>query len=78
MEIKVSNIKYDTDGKNVSGLEDNMILDVPDGTDIDDEIADIVSDETGWCILSCDYERIEEDAPLLPSESPKKASGPAR
>ena len=76
MKIKVYNIKYDTDGKRVAGLKSDMILEVPDDTDLDEEIADIVSDKTGWCIFSCEFAIIENDAPLLPTESPKKSTGP--
>jgi hypothetical protein len=62
MKIKVWNIVYDTDGKKVSGLPKKMILDIPEDADLDSDIADIISDKTGWCVFSFDFKIVEEKA----------------
>ena len=60
MKIKVTNIVYDTDGESVSDLPNEMIVYVEvhvEGVfDIESEIADAVSDSTGWCVESYNYE----------------------
>jgi hypothetical protein len=59
MKIKAINIKYDTDGKAIP-LPKELILRVDDDFDPDQELADKISDETGFCVFSCDYEVIPE------------------
>jgi hypothetical protein len=55
MRIKVTNIVYDTDGESVD-LPSEMIVNVDGIIDIDQEIADAISDKTGWCVGSYNYE----------------------
>jgi hypothetical protein len=55
MKIKVTNIIYDTDGESVD-LPSEMIVNVDGIIDIDQEIADAISDKTGWCVGSYNYE----------------------
>jgi hypothetical protein len=55
MRIKVTNIVYDTDGESVD-LPSEMIVNVDGVIDIDQEIADAISDKTGWCVGSYNYE----------------------
>jgi hypothetical protein len=54
MRIKVTNIVYDTDGESVD-LPREMILDV-DNVEDTDEIVDMISDRTDWCVTSYNYE----------------------
>ena len=56
MKIKVTNIVYDTDGESISGLPTEMILNVGGDIDIESEIADAISDNTGWCVEGYNYE----------------------
>jgi hypothetical protein len=55
MKIEVTNIVYDTDGESVD-LPSEMIVNVDGIIDIDQEIADAISDKTGWCVGSYNYE----------------------
>ena len=62
MKIKVTNIVYDTDGESISDLPTEMIVNVDGVIDIESEIADqqsiadAISDKTGWCVSSYNYE----------------------
>ena len=64
MKIKVTDIVYDTrdicDGhiwdQNELELPSEMILEVDGVIDIESEIADAISDTTGWCVSSYNYE----------------------
>jgi len=56
MKIKVTNIVYDTDGESISDLPTEMIVNVDGIIDIESEIADAISDNTGWCVESYNYE----------------------
>lgn len=61
MKIKAFNIQYDTDGnkKIAARLPKELVFDVDDEDfDPEEELADLVSDETGWCIFGCDYKII--------------------
>ena len=51
MKVKVFNIEYDTDNEFVE-LPQELILEV------EDDICDAVSDETGFCVFSLQYEII--------------------
>jgi hypothetical protein len=57
MRIKVTNIVYDTDGESVD-LPSEMIVNVDGVIDIESEIADSISDRTGWCVTSFQYKTI--------------------
>lgn len=56
MKIKVTNIVYDTDGESIPDLPTEMILNVDGNIDIESEIADAISDNTGWCVEGYNYE----------------------
>jgi len=59
MKIKVTNIVYDTesDGEvHDIDLPKEMILNIPNDCDIEDEIANQISNKTGWCIEGFNYE----------------------
>jgi hypothetical protein len=63
MKIKVTDIVYDTDIDDDSSqfvlnsdLPSEMIVEVDGIIDIDQEIADAISDLTGWCVGSYNYE----------------------
>ena len=56
MKIKVTNIVYDTDGESISDLPTEMIVNVDGVIDVESEIADAISDNTGWCVESYNYE----------------------
>jgi len=56
MKIKAFNIKYDTDGEDISDLPDEITFDISADVDVENEIADLVSDKTGWCVFSVEYE----------------------
>ena len=66
MKIKVTDIVYDTDdgwaqdglGISVEELQlpNEMIVEVDGIIDIESEIADVISDTTGWCVSSYNYE----------------------
>ena len=66
MKIKVTDIVYDTDdgwaqdglGISVEELQlpNEMIVEVDGIIDIESEIADAISDTTGWCVRGYNYE----------------------
>ncbi len=63
MKVKVTNIVYDTDIDDDSSqfvlnsdLPSEMIVEVDGIIDVESEIADAISDRTGWCIQGYNYE----------------------
>ena len=63
MKIKVTDIVYDTDIDDDSSdfvlnsdLPNEMIVEVDGIIDIESEIADAISDTTGWCVHGYNYE----------------------
>ncbi len=57
MKVKTFNIVYDTDGDAdlAESLPQEMIFEFEDVDDVENNLADAISDETGWCVVSCDY-----------------------
>lgn len=56
MKYKVSNIQYDTDGLNVK-LPNQYVFEVNDPEfQPEYELADMISDECGWCVVGFHYE----------------------
>lgn len=53
--FKVTNIVWDTDGDRIEDLPETVYIDDNDEID-EDEIADYLSDEYGWCIKSYDLD----------------------
>jgi len=61
MTVKTYNIKYDTDGdkKIQESLPKELVLSgFEDINDVENTIADAISDATGFCVFSCEYEII--------------------
>ncbi len=63
MKVKVTNIVYDTDIDDDSSqfvlnsdLPSEMIVEVDGIIDVESEIADAISDLTGWCVQGYNYE----------------------
>jgi hypothetical protein len=63
MKVKVTGIVYDTDIDDDSSqfvlnsdLPSEMIVEVDGIIDIETEIADAISDLTGWCVQGYNYE----------------------
>lgn len=56
MKIKVTDIVYDTDGESDLDLPSEMMVEVDGIIDIESEIADAISDTTGWCVGGYNYE----------------------
>jgi len=65
IKVKVTDIVYDTDGESdLDFLRQIRILDLPNGMivevdgiiDIESEVADAISDKTGWCVSGYNYE----------------------
>ena len=55
------NIEYDTDGASAEDIDlpnDFVVKINKDVSDIYGAIADAISDETGWCVLSFEYEEV--------------------
>ena len=53
MKVKAFNISYDTDGEDVN-LPYEVFVEVEE----EDDICDAVSDQTGFCVFSLQYEFI--------------------
>ena len=60
MKVKVTDIVYDTDGivSTEMNLPTEMILIVDSRLDVESEIANAISDKTGWCVEGYNYEII--------------------
>ena len=63
MKVKVTNIVYDIDIDDDSSqfvlnsdLSSEMIVEVDGIIDVESEIADAISDRTGWCVQGFNYE----------------------
>ncbi len=63
MKVKVTNIVYDIDIDDDSSqfvlnsdLPSEMIVEVDGIIDVESEIADSISDKTGWCVEGYNYE----------------------
>jgi hypothetical protein len=58
MKVKVTDIVYDTDGivSTEMNLPSEMILIVDSNLDVESEIANAISDKTGWCVEGYNYE----------------------
>ncbi len=54
MRVRFSNIVWDTDGEKVD-LPQEVVLDVPEGTDLEHEGADFLSDAYGWLVESFSF-----------------------
>ena len=54
-QVKAFNIKYDTDGAKIK-LPSELSFTVDDEFDPSMELADAISDKTGWCVFSFDFE----------------------
>ena len=59
MRYRVSDISYDTDGEAVE-LPAAMSIDLDDGADPSAELADRISDATGFCVEAFRFERLED------------------
>lgn len=61
-EVEAYDIVWDTDDNDPDelGLPKSMriMVDLVDGGDIADDIANILSDRSGWCVKSLNYRRI--------------------
>ena len=58
MQYRVYDIEYDTDGKKVEGLPEELFFDADGIEDPAEELADLVSDKTGWCIFGHQFEEV--------------------
>ena len=60
MKVKVTDIVYDTGGivSTEMNLLGEMIVEVDGIIDIESEVADAISDKTGWCVEGYNYEII--------------------
>lgn len=54
MKIRALNIKYDTDGQKIN-LPKKIDFEVENDFDPKEELADLISDETGFCVFGCEY-----------------------
>ena len=55
--IRAFDIIFDTDGADVDNLSDEYFFEVEEEKfDADEELADLISDETGWCVKCYNYE----------------------
>ena len=53
IKVRVFNIKYDTDGQNID-LPKEFIF----NAEYDDDLSDMISDETGFCVFSFEHELV--------------------
>jgi hypothetical protein len=60
---RVTNIDYDTDGEDVDGLPTELDVDLEDDADPSLELADAISDKTGWCVNTFSFDVV----PVMPA-----------
>lgn len=56
IKVLFSNIKWDTDGKNVKDLPSSVELTVDAKMDVGYEGADVLSNKYGWCVESFNFQ----------------------
>jgi len=57
MKVQAYNIVWDTDGRKVKHLPDDVVMEMDDDADIHEETADALSDHYGFCVVSLQVER---------------------
>jgi hypothetical protein len=62
MRVRFFNIVWDTDGQHVD-LPQEAVLDVPEGTDPEEEGANFLSDAYGWLVESCSFTVLTDTNP---------------
>jgi predicted component of type VI protein secretion system len=58
MNYRVFNIEYDTDGEAVDLAIELHFKDLDKDFSPENELADLISDQTGFCVFSFEYEQI--------------------
>jgi hypothetical protein len=59
MKVKATDIQWDVDDKELlKVLPQEVIVECPDDADLNEELADILSDEYGFCLFGCSFEVI--------------------
>lgn len=58
MKVRAFNIDWDTDGKKID-LPDECVVELDDDQDPHEDLANVLSDEYGWCVNGCNYEIVE-------------------
>ena len=60
MKVRFSNIEWDLDGEQPSAynLPTECVMEVDNDVDLEEEGADVLSDQYGWCVKSCSFEII--------------------
>ncbi len=63
MKIKTFNIEYDTDGDKelAESLPKEFEFEFEDIDDVENRLADFISDKTGFCVFKCDYKIIDNN-----------------
>lgn len=61
-KVKATDIEWDTDGKKISDLPDTTIIEIEheDDDDLEDLVADTLSDKFGFCIFSFNYDTVKD------------------
>lgn len=63
MQYRVFDIDYDTDGQDVD-LPSELIFEADGIEDPASELADLVSDKTGWCVNHFEFQAVPETSPI--------------
>ena len=58
MKVRFFDIQWDVDEGENPELPSECIVEVEDDIDLDEDGADVLSQEHGWCVVSCSYEVI--------------------
>lgn len=60
MRVKIFNIQYDgtVDEICTAKLPRRMTIEVVENFDLENDLSELVSNRTGWCILGCSYKVI--------------------
>lgn len=56
MKVRAFNIDWDTDNVPVTCLPKTCYVDLDDDQDPKEDLADVLSDQFGFCVKGCQYE----------------------
>ena len=58
LKVRITNILYDTDGEDDIELPQEFVVTVEDNEDVEDQLSDYITEQTGFCHRGFLYEVI--------------------
>lgn len=60
LAIRIYNIAYDTDGEDDIELPTEFVVTVEDNEDVEDQLSDYITEQTGFCHFGFEFEEIAD------------------